>query len=199
MAVAAGNILRCACRQTFDIVEDLVNVLHLVVVTPPTPNDDASLLEDIGQFIGQAWSNIEAELSTSVDAADITVYNVSGDRPVGVGSWGVYTGGTGTGDYLPPTDALMVLLATGLKRRQGRIYFGGFTEAQQNAGFWTAGAASAAATVVADLITLGTMANGGQFQMQVYSRIDGDAYEVQTVRAERNVAVMKSRKRGRGS
>lgn len=199
MSVSAGDVLRCTCRCSFDITEDIINVLHLEVVTAPTPNDDASLLADLSELLGTNYTAIQAEQSTSLDAVDITVYNITDDRPIGVTSWATYTGGTSGGEALPPTDALLVLLDTGVKRRQGRIYFGGFTEAQQNAGIWVAGVRTDAAVLAYEMTQPQVLGQLGQYNLIVWSPTDGDAYPITTIRAQPIVAVQKRRKRGRGS
>lgn len=200
MAVTAGDVIKCAAKQVFSGVDDHVNVFHMQIVTPPTPNDDASLLNDLSEHISEAYSTIQAVTHNSLVATVIEMYNITDDRPIGVTSWaGPYTGGTATGDMLPPDDAILALLDTGLKRRQGRMYFSGITEGHQNGGQWDGAARSAAVNVPTVLKTIFSATFGGEFVLVVYSKADGLAYPVFTLRAQPLVADMPSRKQGRGS
>lgn len=200
MPTSIGDKIRVAFVQKWESVDDNINVMHFGVATNPTPNTDAALLEDLGELLGLAWTNIEAGLSTSLTADHIEAYNVSDDVPIGLGSiGGGYTGGTGTGEALPPADCLLLLMNTSKKRTQGRIYLSGLTEAQQSGGKWSSGMRSAAATLVADLMSTPVLPNGSEFQFGVYSRADGLLWQITTVRAQELTAYQKRRKPGRGS
>lgn len=200
MATALGDILRVAAGMVWDGTNDVINVLHFRVGVLPSPNTTAALLEDLSGQLGSAYNDAAGILSTTLDADVITVYNVTQDLPVGITSWGEgFVGGTAVGEAMPPDDALVVLLDTGLKRRQGKIYLSCLTESRHSGGFWDGTARTSAATMVAGLISGYVPVNDGQYELQVYSRVDGEAYPISVVRAQAQVADMPSRKAGRGS
>jgi len=200
MALTVGDIIRVAARQSWDVTEDVVNVFHFNIVAVPSPNTAAALLEDIGEHLSTAWAEIAPDLTNLLDPVDISVFNVSDDAPIGVGSWGAgYVGGTGSGEAMPPADALLILNSTGVKRRIGRIYLGGTLESQQAGGVWTAGMVADAGAFNAALTDLTTLSNGTQVQYIVYSRSGGVGSLVVSSRVVRQTAYQLRRKRGRGS
>lgn len=200
MALASGDILRVAAKQLWNGIDDHVNVFHLEVVTPPSPNSDAAALQDISELVADAFSNLAGDFCNNLSADVIQVYNITQDRPIGVTSWdAAYTGGTGSADCMPPDDAVLVLLDTGVKRRQGRMNFSAITEANQADGHWLAGVRSNAAVVPGVMLVPFASTNGGVFVLVVWSKTDGVAYPIFTIRAQELVADMPSRKAGRGS
>jgi len=200
MSVVTGNILRVACRQEYIGTDDNINVFHLGVASPPTPNDDAALLSDISTFMGQVYSQIASHLSGGLDAVDITVYNISQDMPHGVTAWGSgYTGGTGAGESMPPADCLLVLVPTSVKRTIGRIYLSPFLEGDQSAGVWNSTVRLAVADFMGELMSAPTLPNGSEFQYGVYKRSDGLLYEPASWRSVARTAYQRRRRPGRGS
>lgn len=200
MAVTVGDILRVAVRHKWENVDDIVNVLHFGVATAPTPNDEASLLEDVSEMIGDAWLNIEAHLCNNVSAYDIAVWNVSDDAPVGATSFGAgYAGGTSGGECMPAAAAALVLLNTSVKRTQGRIYLAAFSEGDQVDGEWQGSLIADIGGLVDALRFPGATPNGTVLQYGVLKRSDGLLYQTNTVRVQPIIAYQLRRKPGRGS
>ena len=200
MALVAGNILRVACTQKFQVVNDNVNVFHFAVVTAPSPNTDAAALEDLSELIGDAFFTYGTHISDENSADNITVFNVTQDVPVGITSWGgSFVGGRSGGEMLPPQAACLVLLSTTVKRRQGRVYLGGCLEGDQSNGHWGGSILTAAATLIADLNSQPVLPNGGEFDLVVYSREHTASSGISTVRVQPLVATQKRRKAGVGS
>lgn len=200
MAVTVGDIIRVAAIQKWDGQDDLVNVMHFEIAAVPTPNDSASLLEDIASRVGNAWQAIEGALCNDLQPDNLTVFNVSDDTPVGITSWGgPYSGGTSSGECAPTFAAALVLFSTAIKRKQGRMYIGGLTEGA------TADSRldSATAVNIAQLVDVlrfnGAEANGTDMGLVVYSRGSGLASPITTVRVQTLLARMGTRKLGRGS
>lgn len=200
MAVSAGDIISVSCRFGFHNLDDQVNKLHVRVGTPPSPNDDASLSEDILGWVDQFYTELAPAISDNVGTTDITLYNVTEDAPVGQYSWPTLAGGEATAEPLPPQATMLVLLRTGLKRRLGRMYLPTFTESHQNGGVWGSGTIALVESVYPSfMIGSTTGPNGTIFIPVVYSPTDGLGYSVTSFRVLPTVATMKSRKVGRGS
>lgn len=200
MAVAIGDVLRVAAVQKYNVVNDVVNVFHFGVNAVPTPNTDGAVLADLAEVIGGAFTSLEANLTNGVQADHLSVFNVTQDAPIGIGSWGgTYTGGTGTGEGMPAHDCMLVLLSTAIKRKIGRIYLGVFTEASQNSGNWGGTIKANAAALVDTLINGDPTTRGGEYVLTVYSRGSGIPTPITTVRVQDAVAIQSRRKPGRGS
>jgi len=200
MAVTAGDILSLSCRHVWNDVDDQVNKLHVRIGTAPTPNDDPSLAEDLVGWVSQMYQEIEGLVANVVGAIDITLYNVTDDRPLGQYAWDPgYTGGQGTGESLPTQVTCLLLLRTGLKRRLGRIYFPTFTEAHSVAGRWGASALAIPSLLDPYLLGSTTGGNGTVFVPVVYSPTDGLGYSITGTRIMPIPATLSTRKIGRGS
>lgn len=200
MSMATGNILRVACVQKWKVVNDIVNVFHFRLDTLPTPATTPALLEDIAIQVGSAWDLVGGALSNNVEADYISVYNVTLDAPMGITDYGgTYTGGRVTSDAIPPNDAALILLDTGIKRRQGKIYVGVIPENQQVDGFIGTSLQVALGTFVTALSDGSANPNGTEMTFGVYSRKHSAFTEPTIVRVQRQIARMGSRKEGRGS
>lgn len=201
MAQDPGDIIRVSCRQRYAGIDDQVNVLHFQITTVPTPNTDAQIMADLGEHISSMFSEISSHISTSVDAVDLTFYNVSNDNPIGVIGWpGPYDGGTASGDSLPSHDTFLLLLPTGLKRTIGRIYLPTMSEASQNGGVPAAGVVTAADTFASYLIGPQVPGGGGTEAFYVVrKRAAGTNHAPTSARLASHMAVQRRRKRGRGS
>jgi len=200
MAVAIGDVLRVAAIQKFNAIDDVVNVLHFGVTAVPTPNDDATLLSDLASRVGSAWVMMQSQLVNNLEPDNLTVFNVTQDAPVGITSWGGgYTGGTSVGEAIPLFSAALVLLSTAVKRKQGRIYIGGLSEAANNDGELPAGTQTDIAQCVDALMNNGPEPDGWDGTLTVYSRGSGIPSPITTVRIQPLIARMGSRKPGRGS
>lgn len=197
----AGDIIRVAARQRFDATDDIVNVLHFAIEGVPTPNTDASVMQDIAELISEAYALIASKITTRVVAVDLTFYNIDTDSPMGQRTWDpAYTGGTGSGESMPSHDSCLVLLQTAVKRTQGRIYLPPFTEAQQSGGEWVTGVYTAVDAFLSVLI--GPWSGGtftGEYMYGVHKRSSGATAFPNSGRISTLVAVQTRRKLGRGS
>lgn len=200
MSVTAGDIIRVSCRHAFNATEDNVNVFHFGIAAAPTPNTDAALLADIAEHMGVAYTDLESHRNTQTSAVDITVYHVTDDRPVGVTAWGVgYTGGTGSGESMPHADCALLLIPTGVKRTQGRVYLSPFSESRQAAGQWDSTLIAAIAGFYNNLTDNGVHSNGTALNFGILKASDGLLYAPATYRVQPLVAYQRRRKPGRGS
>lgn len=200
MAMAVGDVIKVNVVQTWDLKDDIQNTFHFLLNATPTPLTASALVADCAELLGTAYAHIAGNLSNLVDPVSINVYNVTQDQPMGISSWGGgYTGGTSAGEGLPPQDALLMILTTQQKRVQGRVYFGGFTEAQQSNGVWGGTVLTNAGLVIDELTSAAAMTLGSELQMIVYSRGSGMPHPIYGVRPAPIVARMGTRKPGRGS
>lgn len=197
----ATDIVRVSCRQSFDGVEDQVNVFHFIVQTVPDPNTEANIMADLGDIISTAFEALEGQIVNNVQPVDMTFYNVSDDVPIGVTTWpGPYSGGTGSGEGLPPHDSALVILPVGAKRTQGRIYLPTMLEASQNDGVWVAGVHTAVDAFLSLLLDIQTgTPGGGEYQYGIWKRSNTTMHYPYSGRLSSQVAVQRRRKRGRGS
>lgn len=200
MSVAPGDIIRVSARHSFNATEDNVNVFHFGIAAAPTPNTDAALLADMASHLGVAYTELEAYRNTALAAVDITIYDLSNDRPIGVTAWGAgYTGGTGSGESMPHADCCLVLIPTGVKRTQGRIYLSPFAESRQSAGQWDSTLGAAIEMFMNALTDNGVGPNGGAFNFGIRKESDGLLYAPASFRMQSLVAYQRRRKPGRGS
>lgn len=200
MTVAMGDILRVAARQEWGGREDVVNVLHYEVFTAPTGGAEADVLEDLADGLSLSYQTIEARLSDDLLPVDISVFNVTQDAPVGVTTWTIdYAGGTGTGENAPLFCSAMILYPTSVKRRIGRIYVGGLTEATIAGNTFASGVNASMLTFGTVLMSLSGGPNLGVYRYGVYSRSNGTFTVPSTVRVAPLVAITSRRKSGRGS
>lgn len=200
MTVAQGDLLRLAVRQRWAGTDDIVNVLHYEVFTVPAGGAEEDVLEDLADGISLKYAILESSLSDNLDAVDISVYNITQDGPVGtVGFTPDYSGGSGTGDSLPTFVAGLIFFPTSVKRRVGRLFVGGLTEATGSAGFVAGATVTVLQTFGTALLSLSGGPNNGVYRLVVYSRANGVHTVPNFARVAPLYAIQQRRKRGRGS
>lgn len=149
-------------EYTLGGAEQMVNVLHFHNITPVemTPTRSAAL----AGIVATSWAdNLKDKQSSDVVLQAITVKDISAaDLP----SYRFPQGdaGTAVGELLPFNAALVTTLYTAVGSRggRGRIFHGGFTEADNDGG-------DAATTDLADACTAFAS------QIATLSDVDGDA------------------------
>lgn len=200
MAVEAGDIIRVAARHEWLSTEDVVNVYHFEVFTPPTGGNVAAFVEDVAEHLSGAYEIIDGIIDDGLLPLDIDVYNITQDVPYGKTTFiAPYTGGAATGDALPPQDAALLIWPTDVKRRIGRTYIGVLSEASQNAGILTGGTISTLLTFMTFIRESVDLANASDIRLVVYSRSEGERTLPTAQRVQPLVATQRRRKRGRGS
>lgn len=198
MAVAATNIIRCACRMNYGGLAEIVNVLHFRVVTA-VDTAEQDVADDLRVIISDNYANFAAFMPSALDTVSIDMYNVSQDYPMGQSQWGPsFTGGSASGDQLAPGNSLMVIWTTLVKRVQGKTYLGPFSEASTTGGNWNS-------AVLADINSFaGTMLsvqNGvnNTYRFGVWSRVQGQFFIPSGYRIPVVVSYQRRRREGRGS
>lgn len=200
MPTQAGDIIRVAARHLFNGVDEQVCVHHFNVSTAPGSPNDALLLIDISALLSSAYDNIKTDMPTLVSAADIAVYNVIDDYPLGVVNWtSPYAGGTSVGDSLPPQTSFMALWRTATKRVLGKTYLPTFTEATQSGGTISGAAFSDIANFIDALNDPTAQVNGYGFSLVIWSKQAGQARPIVSARPGLRVATQRRRKAGVGS
>jgi hypothetical protein len=147
------------------------NVLGFVG-SPALPTIDQTLAEGLHTDWGSAMagSGLASLLSDTVIFERVKIRDISGpSRPEFV-STGTPVAGAGVGDILPLSLAAVVTLRTAVasKSGRGRVYFTGFTEAQNDATGRTAAAVNTA--IVAQISTFGSATNARGLAIAVLSR-----------------------------
>lgn len=141
--------------------------------------------------------------------AQLTAIQVSDVQPGTAGGFRLGLSGLAgdvVGDMLPPQDALVCRLSTGLKGKanNGRIYLAGFAEAGQVAGFWQSVALDAASAFIS-LLFNEYVNDGTVYQWHIISyvpesspRVLRAAVPVTAFTLDNVVRTVRSRQPGRG-
>lgn len=199
MAILDNNILRFSFRQKWDGTDEQVNVMHWRVNENGTESD-FNIIDGIIQTVTACYVSIEAHIANNVQPTVVDVYNVTLDAPLGQFAWtGGYSGGTGSGEALPTTNAALILFNTDTKRLQGKIYLPTFLEAAQADSRWTNTVLTAMTNFADGLVSGWSGGLGGEAEYVVWSRTRGIGRAPTSYRNVQIVATMRSRRLGRGS
>lgn len=199
--MAVGDIYRVAIRAEIGS-DDIVNVMHYrtTVSVGAVSNEPLALAQGLeDDFI----SLLQANQNQNLQYREIAVRGVT-QPTIGTDHSMTAVGGAGIGELLPTFNAMLVLLRTGLFGRsyQGRFYVGGLEEGAQEDSEFNAGILANLEAALDDARTITDVQPGAltySFELGVYSRLLSVFTPVQTVHAVPSVAIMSSRKPGRGS
>lgn len=178
--MAVGDVYKLTAKQSYNAGMVVMNTYYFARKSAPDPTAANAL----------ALANNVKELfrthqGTTIAYTDWTVDQVRGGSTVysfgvchkegGIQYVGAFTGtlaGTVAGDILPPQNAFVTTLLTGLagRRRRGRHYLCGRVEADQNVGVYIAGAVTDMTTAWnAALTQFGPTGSDGDWQIGVWS------------------------------
>jgi hypothetical protein len=121
MAPSIGDVLRITAKLA-NGTDTIQNVYHAKLTgdTPPTNED---MLDDVADWMDQAYSAIDQAMSTGITFDEIEVYNLSADEYVGAIGWPVLTAGTAaSGQESPPQCAPLVLFRTNVLKSLGKKF-----------------------------------------------------------------------------
>lgn len=135
--VQTGDIIRVSAKQLGPDRQAIVNTFQYKAVPYGGSVDDSYVIAALVDHIDAMFYELRSAITNQQDADEIDVYNITQDRPMGTESWGTYTGGTGTGDYLPPGVAALITMGTAGKRVKPKKYLGTLLEIHQQNGEWT--------------------------------------------------------------
>ncbi len=173
MTVQIDDVLRVSARQTFANAEDdMVGVFHYGV-SVASETDEQTLL-NIAIVIEAVYAFLNPRVFQDVAYEEISVKNVTQNKILGDTPWPVLTNGVLAGDALPPQVVALVLGSTASPTRQGRKYFGGFEESDNDGGVISTTLLTAL-TNAADQYVL-TVAQGGiTYRPLIMTSPDGPA------------------------
>lgn len=195
-----GDVIEIAMVHVFDSVDEQINVWNAKVAVAGGGSEN-DFNDDLLEMLGGMYAIVESDISDRVAVTEIRWRNVTDDGPTIFVPWaGTYTGGTGSGDALPPQVAALLLLRTGVKGVQGRKYLPTYTEPTQSGGILTAGTLGRLQTFAAEVasqqdLTLTEIS----LAFHVWSKVHGQSYPVSAVQARQRVAIQRRRSVGRGS
>lgn len=130
MATELNDILRVTALMQNVTSGALANVFLVKVTTKTSsPLSDAQTLLDMGQYMDDLYSNINAAMDNETAFDVVNVFNVTQDRPLGNTAWPVLTMGLHADQPLPSQCACFLQGNTGFSKSWARKFLGAFTEA----------------------------------------------------------------------
>jgi hypothetical protein len=172
MSVAQNSILRVIPTFSIGSQTKAQNVYHILHVTA-TPQSDTDVVDACLNWVEDAMDAIAAKINTGVDLDGIEVYErVSGAwAPVGekVSSWA----GTNANTRLPAGLAMLVEFYKERTGHADRKFICGMTDNDLSGEEWSAGAMTAAAAYVLEVIQAYTDPNGVELRGVHYRESDG--------------------------
>jgi hypothetical protein len=140
-------------------------------------SDDTVFAGDVNDFIDVLYSRFNAGFSNAVTPVDIKIDIVDfvGGKLEIVENIGLFPftassfGPSNSGDVLPPQDAAVVKMLTGLGRVFGRKFIGALCENMQNSGVPDANLITMAGTFISDLLAGWTTTGSTDFVSGVMS------------------------------
>lgn len=196
-----GDILRISARMTSVIHGDLVNVYHYRC-NPDSGGSltDAVTLVQAGQLMEDLYEDLDDVMCEEYSFADINVFNVTQDRPLGSTTWPTLTDGDLADDPLPSTVAAFVQLPTGFSRVWGRKFFGGLSEVNNTTtGRISSGLQSALADAAATILAGWTSPTSDEWTSVIWSTKYGDWLELTSAIIGNVWATIRRRRIGKGS
>lgn len=113
---------------------------------------DGACMDDLADFLDDAYDLIDDLLADSVTFVDIDFFNKTTAQPMGVRPWPTLTVGSSSGEPLPSGVAPLVVLQTGRNRVIGRKFLPQVGSGQVVDGNWGSGFLTALAPFAAFLI-----------------------------------------------
>jgi hypothetical protein len=105
----------------------MANVFHWRIKAG-TDLTDANILSEIALKLDDMYTNVSGGMSNQISFADINVFNVTKNAPLGVIPWPTLTAGGSGSTMLPSTVAAFIRATTGISRNWAKKFIGGFTE-----------------------------------------------------------------------
>lgn len=197
--VILNDVVRIAARMKYADVDDIVNVYHYKLTSTTAGPGDSVAMNALADQLEDIYTPILGLMTTDTKFEDITFYNVTQDRPMGVLAWPTLTQGSGTGDGLPPGCAALITSYTATKRTYGRKFFGVIEETEQADGILTSAAQTSLATAAAELLDLVVVAAISTFTPGTYRPDTGTFAPFIEAVVRAAIAYQRRRKAGVGS
>jgi hypothetical protein len=128
-----GDILRIVASMVLDIGVTVQNVYHVQITGPSNPGD-AVVVEDMGEYLEDIYTELLDELPASMTFDEYSVQNITADISLGTTAWPSLTVGNNVSDTLPTGDAGLLLARTSKPGHHGSKYFGPLSEASVDGG-----------------------------------------------------------------
>lgn len=163
-----GDVVRLGCVQRYLGRSDIVNVLHLKIVSGGGLAF-AAAAQDFQEYCDALFDTIKTLVPTAQIPVHISVQNVTQTTVWGAIAWNVYAGGTSASGVLAAQTSMLVFGRTAISRVQIRKYLGVFTEPNLTSGEWTTTARSVAQAFIDYHVVQKTMTNGLVLQGVAYN------------------------------
>lgn len=160
MPVQNNDIIRVVASMLWNLSDILQNTYHFRYNGSADEPDDLVELAVVNK-LDAAYSELIAVVGADIQFTDITVWNVTQDRPMQTYSWPTLVAGEGTGQTLPLQAAALVKFRTLTARSQGRKYLGGFVEGASESGGVVLGTTITVINNYADEILVAATTTGG--------------------------------------
>ncbi len=193
-----GDVVRLGCVMRFDELFDIVNALHVKIVSGGGLAFAAFTL-DVQQYCDALYANISGRLSERVTDDRISIKNVTQSTVWGAIAWGAFTGGINVGDPTALATALLAWGRTQISRVQIRKYLGVFTETDMEGAVWNATARAAGQNYIDYHIVENLMDEGTVLQGVAYSPSLVRATPALTGATSAFPVTQRRRRQGRGS
>lgn len=195
--VSAGNVLRTSSVWQVLGQGQMVNVHHLAV-GPAVATTDDEVLEDVEEWIVNAYSTIVNQWTNVLSADHYSTQNFTTGTVFGARALSSSVDGAAAVEPLPPQIAALIVFPTLLSRVQGRTYVPALIETANDGGIIGGAAMIALSNLGNELFAPFTGANGTQLQKCIAS-VPG-AYTLPTgFRVIPNFRTQRRRTANRGS
>lgn len=193
-----GDVVRLGCVLKFNSLFDIVNVLHVKIVSGGGLAFAAFTL-DVQEYCDALYANISGRLSDLVTDDRISIKNVTQSTVWGAIAWDAFAGGINAGEPTALQTACLAWGRTSISRVQIRKYLGPFTEADLADALWNSTARAAAQNYIDYHIVENLMGEGSVLQGVAYSPSLARATVALTGATSEVPVTQRRRRQGRGS
>lgn len=194
---ALSDIIRVVAQLNMGVGITVQNVYHLQIRSAGGAADSV-VLDDMGEYLEGIYTEIVDRIPDDVIFDEYSAQNVTADVDFGTASWPTLTDGNNGGEPYAPGVAGLLRVRTTTPGREGRKFWGPFTEGDATSGLWTT-------TTLNNLIDAGHAAydpfnalSGVDYQPVIYDRNLDVARDPIEIVASNNPAYQRRRRLGRG-
>lgn len=154
MTVQPNDIVRVTCSFVYDTSSLIQNVFHYQNMGVSAVSDEDVLADLVGEIDGY-YGALTSTWSNRMVPRDVTLYNVTQDRPIGSSPWPTLEDGASALESLPLQCAPLVSFLTGYPKAVGRKYLPPVDEGHNSHG------GALAAPLLADMLAWAVGVLGG--------------------------------------
>lgn len=133
MPPVAGNHIRITAGMRL-AANDVQNVFHYQVASAGSAINNSDFMDDIAEMMDVLYTTIQPDMTDQLSFDLVTAQVEETGEPMGFANWPVLTVGGDLGNELPEATCALLRVSTGLPKREGRKYFGTFTENNNGSG-----------------------------------------------------------------